>query len=164
MNPLRESRIVRLSLLLFFVLLIAYGTYEAGSLLWGPQIRLPGDTVVISESHATIRGATQNVADLTLNGTVVSMTEDGIFEKEVVLMPGSNRLSSRRTINTGAAARAPSIYSIYRRPTRILRPAGPRPLPRRRPERYRRGVYSIHYRNLLLMLCRRRKKKHLRRK
>ena len=91
MNPLRESRIVRLSLLLFFALLIAYGVYEAGSLLWGPQIKLPGDTVVISESHATIRGATQNVADLTLNGTVVSMTEDGVFEKEVVLMPGSNR-------------------------------------------------------------------------
>lgn len=91
MNPLRESRIIRLSLLLFFIALIVYGLYEASSLIWGPRITLPGDTIIVSEPHALIRGATENVASISLNGTALSVTEDGAFERRVTLMPGTNR-------------------------------------------------------------------------
>ncbi len=91
MTPLRENRLMRLSLALFFVLFILYGLYEASALLWGPQITLPEDAIVVSEPHAAIRGIAANVSSLFLNGTVVTMTEEGAFEKTVTLMPGTNR-------------------------------------------------------------------------
>jgi hypothetical protein len=87
----QESRLIRFSLVFFFVLLIGYGMYAASALLWGPRIALPEGTIIVSEPHALIRGAAENVASLALNGTVVTMTEEGVFEKQVALMPGTNR-------------------------------------------------------------------------
>lgn len=87
----QESRLIRISLTIFFLLLIGYGMYAASALLWGPRITLPEGAIIVSEPHALIRGAAENVASLSLNGTVVTMTEEGVFEKQVALMPGTNR-------------------------------------------------------------------------
>lgn len=92
MLPYRESRFVNIALLVFFLLVIAYGYYEGRAMLYGPQIRVPASTIVVSESFTMIRGQAEHIAELRMNGAVVAVTEDGMFEEPYLLTPGENRI------------------------------------------------------------------------
>ncbi len=92
MFPYRDSRLVKIILVVFFVLLLGYAYYEARAMLFGPQIEVPASTMVVHEPFTEIRGQVHYIAELRLNGTPVAVTEEGIFTEAYVLTPGANHV------------------------------------------------------------------------
>ncbi len=92
MLPYRDSRFIRITLIIFFVAIIAYALYEAQGFLFGPVISVPNGTVTINESFTTIRGRAERIAELRMNGKPISVTENGEFEEPFLAAPGSNRI------------------------------------------------------------------------
>ena len=92
MLPYRDSRLVKITLVVFFLLLLGYGYYEARSMLYGPQIEIPASTVIVRESFTEIRGQAHYIAELYLNGASVSVTEEGVFSEPYMLTPGENHI------------------------------------------------------------------------
>jgi len=92
MLPYRDSKLMRLVLIAFFLLVIGYGFFEARGMLFGPRIELPDETIQSSEQFITIRGKAQHIAQLRMNGTSISVTEDGSFAEPYLLSPGLNRI------------------------------------------------------------------------
>ena len=64
----RDSRIVTISLIIFFIILLGYALYEAQAMLWGPRITVPSETIIVHEPFASIQGKAENIAELRLNG------------------------------------------------------------------------------------------------
>ena len=92
MLPYREGRLTKVALVIFFILLLGYAYYEAQSMIWGPQIEIPSDTIIMSEPYTEIRGQAKYISELRLNGAIVSVTEDGFFSEPYLLTPGVNRV------------------------------------------------------------------------
>ncbi|OGG72556.1 hypothetical protein A3A38_02290 [Candidatus Kaiserbacteria bacterium RIFCSPLOWO2_01_FULL_53_17] len=92
MLPYRDSRFIRITLIVFFVLAAGYALYEAQGLLSGPIISIPNETVTIHEEFTTIRGRAERISELRLNGKPISVTEEGEFEESYLAAPGSNRI------------------------------------------------------------------------
>jgi hypothetical protein len=92
MLPYRDSRIVKITLTVFFVLLLGYAYYEARAMLYGPRITVPQDTIVIHEAFTAIKGRAEHISELRMNGTAISVTEEGDFEEPYLLTPGENRI------------------------------------------------------------------------
>ena len=92
MLPYRDSRIARIALIVFFILFLGYGYFEAQAVLFGPRIITPSSVIVAHEAFTTIQGQAQNIAELRMNGAAVSVTEDGTFNEPYVLAPGENRI------------------------------------------------------------------------
>ncbi len=86
------ARFTKIALILFFLLLIGYAYYEARAMLYGPQIHIPSETIVVNEAYTEIRGQASYISELRLNGAVISVTEDGRFAEEMLLPPGESRL------------------------------------------------------------------------
>ncbi|HEY4520103.1 MAG TPA: hypothetical protein VJH33_03665 [Candidatus Paceibacterota bacterium] len=87
-----HSHISNVILALFFVLLVGYGYFEARGILYGPKITIPTDTPLVHDPFITLRGTAERIVEMRLNGSVVAVTEQGLFEEPYVLIPGYNRL------------------------------------------------------------------------
>ena len=92
MLPYRDSRLVRSVLVLFFMLLVGYGIYEAQGILYGPLIDVPSEAMTVSDPYTLVRGRAQRITELRLNGRQISVTEKGEFEEPYILAEGSNHL------------------------------------------------------------------------
>ena len=92
MLPYRESRLTRTTLILFFVVLLGYATYEARGLLYGPMINVPEEAITVHDSYTLIKGRAARITELQLNGKTISVTENGEFEEPYLLAEGSNHL------------------------------------------------------------------------
>lgn len=92
MLPYRDSKLVRISLFVFFALLAAYALYEAWGMLYGPMIDIPEGTVTVSSAHTLIKGRAERITELRLNGKAIPVTESGEFEEPYLLAEGSNHL------------------------------------------------------------------------
>ena len=92
MLPYRDSRIIRITLILFFVLLVGYAIYEAQGIFYGPVIDVPSAAITVSDPYTIIKGRAERITELRLNGTTISVTENGEFEEPYLLAEGSNRL------------------------------------------------------------------------
>jgi len=92
MLPYRDSRVIRIFLGVFFLLLIGYALYEARGLLFGPVIFVPQEAVTVNEEFTIIKGRAERITELRLNGKTISVTESGEFEEPYLLARGSNRL------------------------------------------------------------------------
>lgn len=90
MLPTRDSRLVRILLSVFFILLICYALYEARGILSGPAITVPEDAIHVREQSTVIRGQAKRITELRLNGKQIPVTEGGEFEETFLLAPGSN--------------------------------------------------------------------------
>lgn len=90
MLPYRDSRLAKITLVVFFLLLLGYGYYEARAVLYGPQIDVPAETIVVHEPFTEIRGQASYIAELSLNGALVAVTEEGVFSEPYMLTPGEN--------------------------------------------------------------------------
>lgn len=88
----REHRLAKIGLIIFFLLLIAYAYYEARAVIYGPQIQVPSETIMVREPYTEIRGQASYISELRLNGGMIHVTEDGKFAEELLLAPGENRL------------------------------------------------------------------------
>ncbi|HEY4514237.1 MAG TPA: hypothetical protein VJH69_02835 [Candidatus Paceibacterota bacterium] len=92
MLPYRDSRIVRIILIAFFVLIIIYAYYEAQGLLYGPIIDVPAEVPVVSEPFIYVEGTAGRISQLTMNGKPISVTETGEFREPYLLAVGNNRI------------------------------------------------------------------------
>ncbi len=91
MRP-RDSRFIRIILVLFFFLAIGYALYEARGLLYGPAIHLEEASFTSREQLTTIHGSAERISELRLNGNPINVTEGGEFNESFLLASGSNRL------------------------------------------------------------------------
>lgn len=90
MLPSRDSRLVRIILALFFLLLSCYALYEARGILYGPAINIPEEAIHVTEQSTVIRGRAERITELRLNGKQIPVTESGEFEETFLLAPGTN--------------------------------------------------------------------------
>ena len=93
MLPYRDSRLIRIGLLAFFILVGVYAIFEGRALLRGPSIEVSPRVMEVTEPFITISGKALRIASLSLNGSPVPVTEDGVFEEGYVLSVGYNRIT-----------------------------------------------------------------------
>lgn len=113
MLPYRDSRFIRIVLVLFFLLLIAYALYEAQGILFGPTIYVPNEMITVNEAFIYISGRAERISELRMNGAPVPVTEAGEFREPYVLIPGSNHilLEARDARNRTAAKRLEIVFA-----------------------------------------------------
>jgi hypothetical protein len=92
MLPHRDSRVTKIALAIFFILILGYGYYEARGLLFGPVITVTSSVSIVYSPAITIRGKADRIASLSMNGKQITVTEDGVFEEPFVLAPGDNHI------------------------------------------------------------------------
>lgn len=92
MLPYRDSRLTRIFLALFFLTLIGYAYYEARGYLHGPSITVPQEILRTEEQFILLKGTTERIASLRMNGAPITVTQEGSFEEPFLLAPGLNRI------------------------------------------------------------------------
>ena len=93
MLPYRDSRLTKVIVGIFFILVIIYAYFEARGLLFGPSISITSSKVATSSSqYVLIQGQATHIASLSVNGGAIQVTETGIFKEPYVLAPGANRI------------------------------------------------------------------------
>ena len=92
MRSYRDSRLVKIFLVVFFLIVIGYAYYEARGMLFGPKISINTTELTVSDPFVTIKGHADRIASLLMNGRPISVTEDGVFEEPFVLSPGINHV------------------------------------------------------------------------
>jgi hypothetical protein len=92
MLPYRDGRITRIALVLFFVLIVGYAYFEARGVLYGPSIQVGTNVTEVTDPFISIQGKADRIADLSMNGRPISVTEDGAFNEPYLLSPGLNRI------------------------------------------------------------------------
>jgi hypothetical protein len=66
-----------------------YSTYQARNLINGPSITLDDThTIVQSERIIVLRGTTQNIVKLTVNGKEIHTNASGVFDHKLILEDG----------------------------------------------------------------------------
>jgi hypothetical protein len=88
----RESRVVKIALIVFFIAIIIYAIYEAQGLLNGPIINISGRAMLVDQPYIQLTGTTTHIAELDMDGTSIPVTESGSFTIPYVLSPGYNRI------------------------------------------------------------------------
>ncbi|MEK7132897.1 MAG: hypothetical protein AAB830_02485 [Patescibacteria group bacterium] len=95
MLPYRDSHLTKIGLAIFFVMVIAYAYFEARGLLYGPVIKTTSEVTVSHDRFITIHGSAERIAELSMNGKQLSVTEQGAFEEPYLLANGYNRIVLR---------------------------------------------------------------------
>lgn len=116
MRPSRESRFLRIILALFFLLAAGYAAYEARGLLIGPKIHVAETSFSSKEAFISVKGETERITELRLNGTTISVTENGSFDEPYLLAAGSNRIILEAKDARGRTA-IKTLDIIYLAPT-----------------------------------------------
>jgi len=82
-------------LFIFLAAVLGYAYFEARSILYGPRINIevPEGPITTSEQFIVIRGVAENIKEIRMNGLVIPVTEEGIFEEPVLLSPGYNTIT-----------------------------------------------------------------------
>ena len=92
MLPYRDSRLTYIALGIFFIIVLGYAYYEARGLLFGPSITVPSEVVEVHDQMVSIKGRADRISSLSMNGNILSVTEDGTFDEPYLLAPGYNRI------------------------------------------------------------------------
>ena len=93
MLPYRDSRLTKIALIVFFIIVIIYAYYEAQGALFGPQITISSSVTEVSDPFIVISGHADRIASLSMNGQAIAVTEDGSFQEPYLLAPGYNRIT-----------------------------------------------------------------------
>lgn len=88
----RDSRLFRIGLIVFFLLILGYAYYEGRALLLGPTIDISPRVLEVSDPVVVIAGEARRITSLSLNGLEIPVTEEGAFSEEYILSPGYNRI------------------------------------------------------------------------
>ena len=93
MLPYRDSRLTKIVLAMFFLMVIGYAYFEARGLLYGPRINIASQAMTVTENpYILIEGQVDHIASLAVDGQSISVTEAGVFSEPYVLAPGINRI------------------------------------------------------------------------
>lgn len=112
MLPYRDSRITRIALGIFFVLLLGYAYFEARGILFGPSISVTSGLTEVRDPLITIAGQAEHISSLSMNGKDVAVTEDGVFSEPYLLSAGYNRITLQARDKYGRS-RTKTIEVIY---------------------------------------------------
>lgn len=121
--PYRESRLTKIALVVFFILLLGYAYYEARAVVYGPHIQVPEQIITVTDSFTEIRGQASYISELKVNGTPATVTEDGKFAEKMVLVPGENRIILDAKDKFGRMTQ--EVLRIYYQPTNDVSPPSP---------------------------------------
>lgn len=105
MLPYRDSRLVRIFLIVFFLALVGYTYFEAQGVLFGPRIALNQTETTVTEPFVFIKGKAERMVKLTMNGAEIPVTESGEFEQGYLLAEGANIIDFEAEDRSGRAAR-----------------------------------------------------------
>ena len=91
-NPFTLGRIMRITgTIVLLVLILFYVQFQSRNFINGPSITLSDDYEVVQHSQSfVLRGTTENIVKLTLNGLDITTDEQGNFEHPVHLERGYN--------------------------------------------------------------------------
>jgi hypothetical protein len=92
MLPYRDGRITRIALIVFFILIVGYAYFEARGVLYGPSIHVTSGVTEVTDPFISVQGKADRIAELSMNGRPISVTEDGAFDEPYLLSPGLNRI------------------------------------------------------------------------
>ena len=92
MLPYRESKLTKIVLIVFFLLVLGYAYFEGRGFLYGPAISVENRVLEADEPFITIEGTAYRIATLSMNGETIPVTEDGAFSEPYLLAPGYNRI------------------------------------------------------------------------
>ncbi len=92
MLPYRDSKITKIALVVFFLLVLGYAYFEAQGFLFGPAITVTSKVTEVHDPFITIQGRADRIASLSMNGKPVSVTEGGSFSAPYLLAEGDNRI------------------------------------------------------------------------
>ena len=92
MLPYRDSKLTKIALGIFFVIILGYAYFEARGLLFGPSITVPSTIQEVHDPFIVIKGRADRISELRMNGKTVAVTENGGFEEPYLLAPGLNRI------------------------------------------------------------------------
>lgn len=92
MRPQSDSKWSRTALILFFILILAYGYFELQGLLFGPVISVSSEIITSREEFAVIAGKADRIVSLAMNGKEITVTEGGNFSEPYLLAKGDNRI------------------------------------------------------------------------
>jgi hypothetical protein len=92
MLPYRDSRITKIVLVVFFIIVVLYAYYEGRGLIYGPSIVITTDLTTVNDQFVMIRGQAERISSLSINGKEIPVTENGAFAQPYVLAEGSNRI------------------------------------------------------------------------
>ena len=83
--------------------LAAYGVFQSRTLLEGPQVAInhPHDGATVRESMVRVKGSTENISSIAVNGRTIHVTKNGIFQEPIVLSQGYNVVTIKATDRFG---------------------------------------------------------------
>lgn len=90
MLPYRDSRITRVLIGVFFLVVIGYAAFELRGIVQGPVIMVTSASTKTDEPLIMITGTASRISSLSMNGEAVSVTERGDFTEPYLLAPGLN--------------------------------------------------------------------------
>lgn len=105
MFPYRDSRLTKMALGVFFVLVIGYALFEAQGIIFGPRITVTSEISQTSQSFVSIEGHAERITALTMNGKPIPVTEEGVFDEPYLLARGLNRIILDATDRYGRSNR-----------------------------------------------------------
>lgn len=111
----RESRLTKIALGVFFVVVIGYALFEAQGIIFGPSITVTSETVQTSQSLISIKGHAERITSLLMNGKSIPVTEEGVFDEPYLLAPGLNPITLDATDRYGRSRRK-IIQIVYTPP------------------------------------------------
>ena len=92
MLPYRDSHLTRTALIIFFLIVLMYGYFEARGLLFGPSITINSQTQEVHTSYTLISGHADRITSLSVDGEPIQVTVSGDFADPYILTPGLNRI------------------------------------------------------------------------
>ena len=93
MLPHRDSKLTRIGLIVFFIVIVLYGLYEAQGLLFGPKIQVSTETTIVHDPYVKIEGRAERIVALSMNNKQIPVTESGEFSEPFLLARGENRIA-----------------------------------------------------------------------
>lgn len=92
MLPYRDSRITRIAIGIFFLIVAGYAYYELRGILYGPVITVSSKVTEVHDPFVSITGSASRISSLSMNGKAVLVTQTGAFDEPYLLAPGLNRI------------------------------------------------------------------------
>jgi hypothetical protein len=106
MFPYRDTRLTRILLVIFFLIVIGYAYFEAQGFLFGPSISFSSGTASpIQTPYVLIEGEASHIASLWVDGEPIQVTETVAFQEPYVLSAGDTGSSSTRRTSTAMRPR-----------------------------------------------------------
>ena len=92
MLPYRDSRITKVAIGIFFLIVAGYAYFELRGILYGPTITVSSSLTEVHDPFVSISGSAARISSLSMNGKAVTVTQTGAFNEPYLLAPGLNRI------------------------------------------------------------------------